>query len=325
MEQSSTLDLIMNLMNNFYLVIFSLGTLGNLISIIIFSRKKFKNTIFSTYYRLITIYDILTLLSIIIDIYPDFKFNTNLQRVSDFFCRFTDHYNYSMPTISVWTLSVISVDRFFSIFLPFKLKLRKTKSFQLTVCILIVIYNLIFYFPLFYSNLEMVNSNNESNSSSNQFECIIFNPNGLIDWMDFFNASLIPFVVMTISNGFILMKIFHRSRKRSKMIGSDSKTNTRDIKYALTSIAMNVLFFIFNFPITLFFLVKNYINFDSDYEQIGDLINLVVSLLFYSNFALLFLTSVLSNSLFREEFIKIVNIIKHEINVLFSRIFKNFK
>lgn len=326
----SKIGSIIEVLNHFYLVIFIVGTLGNLIALFVFSRKNFQNTIFSTYYRLVTIYDILTLIQIMMDLYIHFQFNINIKIVSDFFCKFIEYYNYIIPSISVWTLSIISVDRFFSIFVPFKFKFRKTKSFQSTICLIIIIYNLIYYYTLFYSSLEetpitmTMNDSNESNTSDLTLliECKKYNPNGLIDWMDFFNSTIIPFIIMTISNGFILNKIVQRSRKRSNMMissssSADSKLNTRDMKYALTSIALNAIFFIFNFPITIFLVSKNYITFEEKYESMVDLIEIVVTLLFYLNFAVLFFTSVISNSLFRKEFIEILIIIKKRIHLYF--------
>ena len=311
MDQESKYFSIVDSFHNLYLVIFSFGTLANILSLIIFSSKKFHKSIFSTYFFQLTICDTLTLI-LTVDHFFEFKYKTSFNTISNLSCKFRSYYEYVLPAVSAWTQVFISLDRFLSITLPYKLKSRKTKFFQLTICLMIISFNLVLYFPLFFSQIQITYF--DINTNKSESSCIIFNPDGLIDWLDLFISTLIPFVIMSVSNGTMLIKIFN-SRKRLHLISHDVSIKIRDIKFAITSITLNFLFFTFNFPITFFFLSDNFFQLKSD--DLIELIDIIVSLIFYLNFSVIFFISFLSNNFFRKEFFVIVNKIKSLLKICF--------
>jgi hypothetical protein len=79
--------------NYMYLLIFMIGILTNLIAFIVFSRKKFKNTVFSTYFRVLLVY--LTLLNKLMF----FEFDISLRDINNPLCRITLIMAYSIPSI----------------------------------------------------------------------------------------------------------------------------------------------------------------------------------------------------------------------------------
>ena len=124
---------------------------------------------------------------------------------------------------------------------------RKKLSFQLLACLLISIYNISLSTTVLVSYEYYFKI--DRNKNKTEFRCKNFNP--YIDMIDFLNSSLIPFIIMIISTCFTLRNIFVLRKKLDKSISS------KDIRFAITSIAMNVSFFLLKFP-SSFYLALNY-------------------------------------------------------------------
>ena len=54
---------IIAILNHIYACICSIGFFANFLALFVFSRKKFQTTIFTTYFRILCLFDILTLLA----------------------------------------------------------------------------------------------------------------------------------------------------------------------------------------------------------------------------------------------------------------------
>ena len=94
----------LKILTHIYAIVCSIGLCGNILSLIVYSRKKFQNTIFSTYFRLLSLFDFLTLL-----IRFDYILNEydciNIRAFSIFICKLIYYFVYIQPSISSWILS----------------------------------------------------------------------------------------------------------------------------------------------------------------------------------------------------------------------------
>ena len=108
-----------------YPIVFTLGTCGNVLSFLVFSGKKFKHTIFETYFRMISLTDTLTLVLSVIDFLCYYKYEIDLFSVSEFSCKFISYVFYAIPACSVWLTVMISYDRMLSVLYSNKLKFRE--------------------------------------------------------------------------------------------------------------------------------------------------------------------------------------------------------
>ena len=100
-------------------VITLIGLITNTTSFVIFSRKKFQNTIFSTYFRFFITFQNLNLILPINKIL-EFNFNIYFSRISNFTCKLRIAFLYVNFAIAAWFLVIISIDRFLAISLPAK-------------------------------------------------------------------------------------------------------------------------------------------------------------------------------------------------------------
>jgi hypothetical protein len=294
---------IFNVVIKIYIVVIILGVGGNIFALVIFSRKKFQNTIFSTYFRFLCIFDTFAIL-FVIDDFILYQFDIYLKGLNLFSCRLVMYISYITPSVSSWMLVVISFDRLISIVKPSRYLIRKKLRFQFMICACVMVFNFIYYIQLLFSNIF----HDFIDDTSNQTDiwCLVINENYniIFDWIDLFYSTVIPFLLMLISTLLTLKSIF-KSRKKLTI----SKNLVKDIKFAITSIFLNILFLILNFPLQCYYILTNItpIN-DRDVNQIVDSL---LSQLFYLNYGVVFYLSIATNSIFRAEFFLILHNLKN--------------
>jgi hypothetical protein len=132
-------------------VISFIGFITNIISFVIFSRKRFENTIFSTYFRFYLVFEIINPIFPINKMF-ELNFEIYFGLISDFCCklrRFFSNYNTSNTP---WFLVIISLDRFLSIAYPTRFLLRKKPIFQILISFFIIGINFGLYTPFWSSS-----------------------------------------------------------------------------------------------------------------------------------------------------------------------------
>jgi len=195
-------------------------------------------------------------------------------------------------------LAYISFERLVSIKHFHKVAILRKEKTQLIYFLVIFIYNLAFYSPIaYYISLHIDSSNNTSNVCdfiSTQSQLVLGN-------MDLVNRVVIPFVLMTIFT-IILIDFIFQSRKRIHQKNYSSKQNRnfqKDIKFAITSIALNVVYVLFNLPVSIFLILPNYYLY---------LTYPALLFLFYSSYAVNFYIILITNSLIRNEFLILIKL-----------------
>ena len=290
-------------------IIYAIGTLGNIVSFKIFSRKRFKNTIFEIYYRYLILIETFILQYVLFE-FIVFSFHINIKSI--FECNLintiTEYYIYILSASASWTIACISLDRSIRVIYPQKFSFKNKKIFQYFFCNLILIFNFIFYLPVLFKNYNQVNSatqhNNDEPKIFNQSLnltlklCIEGKQVPHVYWMDFFNSTILPFSIMILSTISLLVFVF-KSRKRLNRINSDY------IKFAIESIAIDASFLILSLPLVSYSLISIYIKIEN--ELIDELIYVFTCDFYYLNFAILFYVNYSFNSIFKNEIILIAN------------------
>jgi hypothetical protein len=225
-------------------------------------------------------------------------------------------------------LNLISrLDRMLSITNPTRFLIRKNKKFQITLSVLIILFNIFYYTPVIVAK-EYKPRNMTVDNYTASYKCYYNDPAGTIHWMDFFNSTVFPFVCMLLFTSMTIIALFKSRRRHAKRRASlydnintvataasnnetvtinkaniDHAKRKRDIKFALTSIALNLCFLVFNLPIVIFNLIMSYyIIAKDDYIFYFS----IVDLLYYTNFGSLCYISFLVNSIFKEELRKMI-------------------
>jgi hypothetical protein len=140
-----------------------------------------------------------------------------------------------------------------------------------------------------------------------------------VDFMDLLQSTLIPFVLMIIFTSLTIKHVFD-SRKllsinRSVALNSKdnkSKKSSKRFKFAVTTI-MNVILFLFmNLPCISINMIKSYTILFENLDKLYVFFNTLAFFFLYLNISLFFFINYFVNSLFKKEFLVILNAIRRK-------------
>ena len=163
------------------------------------------------------------------------------------------------------------------------------------MCIIILTFNCIYYIPLLFSFVKISKQfNNKTNQTIISQRC----SNNVYskDWFNTFNTTIIPFSIMFIFTLLTLINLF-----KSRKIASNCKTKQKDIKFAITTISLNVIFLFLNLPYSTYSIINFYIS-DSIDKELEKLIYSIVYVPYYFNLITIFFINVTVNKMFQDEF-----------------------
>ena len=243
-------------------------------------------------------------------------FGLDLQNSSYFWCKTVKFWQYSIAPVSGWLLVIISIERMLSIIKPNKFLFLKKKQTQATICCLTLAFNLIFYIPLIvYKDYQAQENLNSSNSTEIIYKCVNLEEEKIVDWLDLFNSTILPFLMMAISTSVTVTKLFKSRSKTTAEAKPNTKLKQRDTKFAITSVALNLFFFVFNLPVCVLYLLADFIYIeDVDYV----LIFCVTLITYYLNFGVVFYVNLVTNSMFRSELLLFLRLRKAKTTLALS-------
>ena len=291
------------------------GLIGNVLMFVVFSKRRLRKLSISIYFQSMALVNLYITINWIKQ-YLNYVENYYLVKQSVFLCKAIMFTIYVAGPVSAWIQVVAGIDRFLiTIVSPSsKFKLIQKRSFQIAIVVFIFVYNSGYYFHMLFDyNLVLtIVNNSENNSSDYSVSCTNSDPL-TIYIMDLLNNALLPFIVMI---GFSLATICgvqraHRKAKNFSLPHSSSsehahRVRMRDIKFAVTMIVLNFIFFILNAPNPIISLIADYTNV---YEYNSELFNRleiwdIFSYYFYYMSVFYFQLAV--NSLVRNQFFEIL-------------------
>lgn len=271
-----------------------LGFIGDILAIKVLRHKDLENIGPRDMYYYLFLSDLFELLQIIV-IYLQYTFDINLSTISDLSCRLWNYVFYTFATISLWLIVYISLDRCISIQRPaWRFTLRKIKN-QFIWFILVIVVNIIYYIPVgFY--FKGFSSNNTTNS--HQIICDFANKDAvlLISYLDLAIRVILPFCLMFAFSLMLTNSLF-KSRRRivENFLPDENQTFYKEIRLALSSITMNIIYMITQLPVSI-----------TVFQSTSDLYYISTLYLFFIGYAINFYIVLATNSLFRTRFIKMI-------------------
>ena len=285
--------------------VIAIGIIGNVLSIIVFSRKAFRNNSISTYCTALSIVECFTLIRLITDIYS-LAYNIYLPDQSDALCKFTYSVVTYLGSIQPWIMVAFSVDKLLGIRVN-SIAIIKKKWFQWTVVAGIVLLNIVLYiyFPILIRLNEIFPGYIICDLSTIGFFQIFMIVNIL-------EMCLIPFIVMTITS-ILTIRMLIKSRNSVESIGNMSKNRkSRDYKYAISSLALNIIFIILRLPGSVFYILSAFYSyFDLYFYNVS-------SFLFFLNSSLSLFIHLATNSVFRREMFVLFKLAKRNVVTVVS-------
>lgn len=187
---------------------------------------------------------------LLLDIFKNFD-----KQNSETSCKFLSYLSYILAPISAWVEVAAGFDRLFNILFSTRFHVLKTVRFRIILIILIVVYNMAFYFKIFLDYKLFYYHYSSTNALISSYSVCGTNSKIEIKYAHFFNSTAVPFLLATISSLLTFVGVL-RVRKRvsaSSSSPSASRTTTlvRDMRFGVTIIFMNMSFFVLNCPFRL--------------------------------------------------------------------------
>ena len=283
-------------MNITQAIIISIGLIGNLISIIIFWRKTFRNNSISTYCIALSINELFYLFKFIDNI-GILAFNASPADQSDAYCKIYNYILIVRGSVQPCIMVAFSIDKLLSMRMS-SIPILKKKWFQLSVVAGIVIFNCLLY-------LEVAILVKRREVALGRFVCdqttISFFSTLMI--IVVLETCIIPFVIMVVSS-ILTIRLLIKSRNSVERVGNLGRDRkSRDTKYAVSSVTFNIMFLILKTPLMIFYtLFAFYYYYDVYFFNISFFLSAL-------NSTSVFFIHLVTNSIFRRELLVLIGFV----------------
>ena len=268
---------------------------GSVISFIIFSRKAFKKSSIGVYCRSLAVFDLFVIYDCAIGILMMLKVIIS----TDILCKIQYYISTGFSSMPGWVLVFFSFDQLIIVSRTERFKFFKKRWFRYSIITGIFIIQCVIYAPaLFLTGLRFYSIGNNLTSTSCDPYSLIMPIIYLVE------SCLIPFGLIIVSTT-LIVRILVKSRRKistNLQITAQMARRNQENKFAFNSVILNVLFIVLTFPLLISYIVP------VNNSLIFTLIQQVLYVLFYSNFALHFWVHLASNTVFRNEFLKVFRI-----------------
>ena len=287
------------------------GVPGNILSVVVLSRKRMRNTTTSVYLRILAIVDTTVLLISVPRQMLYYYASIKVTNLSNFSCKFYPYLTPSCIALSWCLLPVITLDRFIHVRYPIWAKEHCTRKSAVVVFLVLTLTILAinFHRAAFYSIQEVGVSPNSTKVS------VICGPTS--EWYGQFRDkiwpviftslfSVTPVACQLVCNVLLVRQLTVRSRqnKARKSLEAGHKREQRDLKSVTRMLLVVCVFFtLSSVPQCTQLISKRYL-FDTDipHDVAKELLfQCIVQILMYSNNSINFLLYTVSGRMFRRE------------------------
>jgi hypothetical protein len=209
-----------------------LGTIANILSIIIFRRREMRKYSSFCYFAYLNIVNLAVLYVTLIRVIMDFNFLSDIRSFNLFTCKVHVFLTYFLTYLSSLLFSSISIDRVISVMFLHKAKLYCTPQVAFKVTIGLVIFNFLLasHFLIFESGYNVYNLSHASNSTHEEVDqltsTIRCEPRENTNYGTFVNEvwkvvdigmlTFIPFTIMITCSIIIIVRVAQQSKKFNK-------------------------------------------------------------------------------------------------------------
>ncbi|RMZ97422.1 hypothetical protein BpHYR1_019265 [Brachionus plicatilis] len=288
-----------------------LGILLNILSMWIFSRKRFnKNTNMGFLYIILCLFNIIALINQLI-IYTLEKFEIDPRNFNLFSCKFYNIFASVALQIPSIAQIYISYDLYRSI-CNFKAKIlsKKYYYFAILLSILGLFATNSIYFTFFIATDSISDETlidlNSTRLNSTITECIGTEITDLIgDGVNILFRDLVPFTIIFILNYSVTKQVL-KSKKNTQL----GKSLKKEYNFAITVIAINIVFLLIYLPWAISFVLYHTMHFMSFTIEVDldlfDMIQSISNCVSYLNNYSPFFINIIFNSMFRDEFMSLL-------------------
>lgn len=292
--------------------IIAFGSFGNVMTLIILRRLGFSTT--NVFIRSLAVSDLFLLHFGLFNYWLRICFNISFKEAHVVTCKLSRFITYWTGVFSAWLITVMTVQRAMSVVWPHRIAVFCTEKITLLLIAGIVSFSAACYSHLLYG-FTLISTLNET-----EVQCTIISHDYywflvvVWSWIDLLAYSLIPIVVIVISNTLIIwnLKVSYKNALSTLSSGDGHEVRSKKASsLTKTLLAVSITFIFLTLPFTIYIIIGPYVFqdievYDIEIRLLADLVHIVVSLLWYSNSAVNFYIYCLTGSKFRSEIKKLI-------------------
>ena len=275
-------------MNFIQAIIITIGLIGNIISIIVFSKKTFRTNSISTYCISIAIFENLSIAEMIADFFR-VVYRVKAIDQTNFNCKIINYISTIMSTVQACLLVAFSIDKLLSMK---SVQIIKKKWFQFSIVGSIVFINALAYIFL---PISLRRTEKYPGVYICDYSTIVFYKEFFI--VNLLESCLVPFIIMSVTST-LTIRLLIKSRNSVEKINGQvlKERRSRDRKYAISSITFNIFFIVLKLPLLVYYILSAFYSYYNLYIQWFSLV------FYFINISSSFFIHFATNSLFRREF-----------------------
>ncbi|CAF1062288.1 unnamed protein product [Adineta steineri] len=297
-------------------LLFPFGFIGSLLTILIFTRKKFQKYGCSILFVAESFMDLILITLNCIRLIIRYSFQSYFLQRSIYICRTYKFITNYFSHCAVWILCVISLER--AAVTRRIVWNQNIFSHKHSYCTLIIISTVLFFLNIHYLiffGSEQRNYRFQNNETEKKL--LIMCSSNLIrppvepydhfltfyfSWMDFIINSLIPFIIILIANATVVYSVC-KSHILMKQLGLRQTRSPRDTQLAYILFVSTFLFLLLTFPLRVFSVIEPYLKYKKKYLILSDGI---MRFLLYLDHGCGFYFYTFTGELFRRELKKVL-------------------
>lgn len=293
------------------------GSMGNVLSIIIMSKRRFMNSPSTVFLLALAVADLCVLYVGLLRQWVKYTFDVDIRDLSPITCKVHWWLMYTVADIAVWILPAITVERLIATICPLKSKIICTRTKTKIAIVFIVVVPFLVNSHLLYGFGQVVI---EMENATIVLPCIPLTDSyanffGKVwTWIDLCKFSLIPFAILSTGNICIVYKLIKSSRKFKSRVfptqnnqQSTSDKNKKTSSMSMLLVGLNFMFIFCTLPVCVYFIGEPYWvpKHIPRRVQLQDPWWAVVNIFMYTNSSCNFFLYCLTGSRFRNEVKKI--------------------
>lgn len=287
-------------------ILLLLGTIGNVLSILVLRRPIIRKSVCSMYLVVLAITDLLVLYTGLLRQWILNTFDFDIRATSSAACKIHIWILYSSMDYSAWILIAVTIERVLLLWFPNKMQCICTKKVAMLVLISIASFLLLVNSHILYGY--------ELSTGKTANHCHYVSKSYLKFWISLWPSidlvifCIIPVSFLVVGNILIFVKVLISRRAINRQVStySASSQQRRDSKFSSMTamlIAVNCVFLVCNIPSRAFMIEHTSWSFDTcghNYAKMS-LLWCIFNLLMYVNNSVNFLLYIISGSRFRNE------------------------
>lgn len=288
--------------NVFILVaIHSAGVVTNLLMFVVFYRDNLRKLSVSTYIRWLAFFCVCQHSYCLLVYYTP----TSYANQYEILCRLKAFFYFFIQPVCAWFEVAASLDRLLTIVYPNKSSLTSKTLHRRSLALSIIIFNLACYFNVLFDNPLTYTFYRDKVVSS---ACFIFIAKKEVI-VDFIIGAAVPFILMAgLSVATFLGVLKSHVRAQSmELENTIRRKRSRDIRFGVTIIVINVVFVLFNLPHRLVYVLDNYsiIRFFRN-TYVNTVFKDILVEFYEAYYSIIFLVQLVTNNQVRREFVIII-------------------